>query len=207
MRLTSVISELPFAEQIDLRFRSFQLAPDAPERADMLQPEFLASRGMDMTRFRAAQQQLIDMGSEFGFAFNQDATVPSNTHTAHRLIQAASQSGVQAPVVEALFSAYFETGKDLGDPAVLRETVTEAGLPASEADRVLADPQAHSTEVAEDIANAARLGISGVPFLVIDGRFGISGAQPKSTYTDALTTVYAEITAAESHAPQHTRSQ
>lgn len=197
LRLTHAISSLPFAEQIDVRFRSFQLAPDAPERSDMLQPEFLASRGMDMTRFRAAQQQLVAMGNEFGFAFNQDATVPSNTHTAHRLIQAAGHAGVQAAVVEALFSAYFETGKDLGDPSVLRETVIAAGLSASEADQVLANAEAHSDAVARDIARATELGISGVPFVVIDNRYGLSGAQPSETFAEALTTAYSELTATQ----------
>lgn len=221
LRLASVIRELPFSEQIDVRFHSYQLAPDAPDRADMLQPEFLASRGMDMTRFRAAQQQLVEMGAEYDFHFDQDRTVPSNTHTAHRLIQAAGAAGptgttgaavttgapgtpgtasIQAAVIEALFSAYFEHGRDLGDPAVLRDVVTAAGLPAAEADRVLADPDAHRADVADDIARAAQLGISGVPFVVADGRYGISGAQPQETFADALNRVYAELTAAASAA-------
>ncbi|WP_022890067.1 DsbA family oxidoreductase [Agromyces italicus] len=193
LRLASALRSLPFGDEVDLRFRSYQLQPDAPERSQLKQPEFLRARGMNMERFRAAQAQLVAMGAEYGFSFNQDDAIPSNTHTAHRLIQAAAEQGVQRPVLEALFSVYFSEGRDVGDPTVLREVVAAAGLPEDIADHVLADPHAFGDEVAQDIAEARRLGISGVPFILVDGRFGISGAQPEGTLAAALATVYAEL--------------
>ncbi|GAA1708587.1 DsbA family oxidoreductase [Isoptericola hypogeus] len=193
LRLARVLRSLPFADQVDLRFRSYQLQPDAPERSQVKQPEYLAGRGMDMARFRAAQQQLVAMGAEHGFHFDQDSAVPSNTRTAHRLIQAAGEAGVQREVVEALFAVYFADGRDVGDPEVLRTAVTAAGLPADVADRVLADPTAYRDAVADDISHAAQIGVSGVPFTVIDGRYGISGAQSEDMMRDAISTVYAEL--------------
>lgn len=200
-RLIQVLDGFP--ADVQLRFRSYQIAPDAPERASMKQPEFLASRGMDMNRFRQAQQQLVDAGAELDFHFKQDDTIPSNTHTAHRLIQAAGaadrasaagKAGLQTAVVGALFSAYFERGKDLGDHQVLREVATGAGMEAATVDRVLAEPSAFANDVAEDIAEAARLGIRGVPFTVIGGRFGLSGAQPEASIREALAQAQAALT-------------
>ncbi|MEB4614586.1 DsbA family oxidoreductase [Leucobacter sp. M11] len=191
-RLSRVLAGLPFADAVDVVFHSFQLAPDAPERATVSQPEYLASRGMDMGRFRAAQQQLVSMGAELDFHFRQDETIPSNSLTAHRLIQAAGPGRAQAALVDGLFSAYFETGQDIGDPAVLRAVAVAAGLSNETVDRVLADPEAHRAQVAADIAEAGRLGITGVPFTVIDGRYGISGAQPEQAVAEAIRTVYAE---------------
>lgn len=197
-RLHRVIDALPFGRDVDIRFRSYQLQPDAPERATMLQPEYLASRGMDMTRFRSAQQQLVTMGAELGFAFNQDIAIPSNTFTAHRLIHAAAESGAAPELVPALFSVYFSEGRDIGDPEVLREVAVQAGVPAELADRVLANPDLYRQEVLDDIERASEIGASGVPFAVLAGKYGLSGAQPESTIEEALRTVHAELAATHS---------
>ncbi|WP_158595440.1 DsbA family oxidoreductase [Galactobacter caseinivorans] len=192
-RFDKVLKDLPFKEDVDVRFHSFQLDPNAPERSTMTQPEYLASRGMDPEKLRAAQEHLQNMGSELGIHFDEASAVPSNTFTAHRLIQAAAGAGVQAQVVDALFSAYFEQGKDVGDPEQLRAVVLAAGLPQDLTDAVLADPEAFRAEVSEDISQASRLGISGVPFYVIDNRYGVSGAQPEEVFSQALTQVFDEL--------------
>lgn len=192
-RFDKVLQGLPFKDGVDVRFHSFQLDPNAPERSALTQTEYLASRGMDPERLRGAQEHLRAMGSELGIHFDENSAIASNTFTAHRLIQAAAGAGVQPQVVDALFSAYFERGKDVGDPEQLRAVVTEAGLPADLTDAVLADPAAFRDEVSEDIAQAGRLGISGVPFYVIDNRYGVSGAQPEETFAQALTQVYDEL--------------
>lgn len=193
LRLERVLSRLPFAAQIDVRFHAYQLQPDAPERATMKQPEYLASRGMDMARFRPAQRQLVAMGAELGFHFDQDQAVPSNTRTAHRLIQAAAGSEAQRALVAVLFSGYFERGADIGDPAVLRAAAAEAGLPAELAERVLADPAEGLAAVEADLRGATALGITGVPFLLLGGRSGVAGAQSEAAIEAALTAAYAEL--------------
>lgn len=202
-RFDKVLQELPFKDNVDVRFHSFQLDPNAPERSTLTQPEYLLGRGMDPERLRGAQEHLRAMGSELGIRFDEDSAVPSNTFTAHRLIQASAGAGagVQARVVDALFSAYFEQGKDVGDAAQLRDVVVSAGLPAELADAVLADPTSFRAEVAEDIAQASRLGISGVPFYVIDNRYGVSGAQPEDTFAQALTQVFDELNPAPKLSP------
>jgi len=200
-RFDKVLQTLPFKDDVDVRFHSFQLDPSAPERATMTHEEYLRGRGLDPERFKESGEHLKRMGEELGIHFDQESSVPSNTFTAHRLIQAAAEHGVQAPVVDALFSAYFEQGKDVGDHAELAAIVTGAGLPASVADAVLSDPAAFRDEVDEDIQQAARLGIQGVPFYVLDNKYGVSGAQPEEVFTQALSQVYGELNPAPKLAP------
>ena len=192
-RLTGVVDTLPFSENVDVRFHSFQLDPSAPEQTTMTQAEYLAGRGFDPARMEASHRMLSQAADEMGFSFAHDDVVPANTFTAHRLIQAAEEQGVQAAVVDALFTAYFQHGLNVGDADALKAVVVDAGLDAETADRVLSDSEAHSDDVRADISQAAALGIRGVPFYVIDNRYGLSGLQPKEAFEQALTQVYDEL--------------
>lgn len=192
-RLGAVLDALPFGDDVDVRFHSFQLDPNAPEKATQSQAEYLAGRGMDPARLEAGHRHLSEAGEEVGIRFDHDAVVPSNTWTAHRLVQAAAAHGVQAAVVDALFSAYFERGLDVGGPEALGAVATGAGLDADVVALVLADPAAFDAEARADVARAGELGIQGVPFYVLDGRYGLSGAQPAEVFEQALTQVYDEL--------------
>ncbi|MGO3175482.1 MAG: DsbA family oxidoreductase [Microbacterium gubbeenense] len=192
-RLDSVIEKLPFGDAVDVRFHSYQLDPNAPDRATMTQSEYLAGRGLDPARLEASHQHLSASGSELGFEFDHDAVVPSNTWAAHRMIQAAAAEGVQAQVVEALLVEYFQKGLDVGDLEALKAVVVAAGLSEEVAQRVVSDPYAFDKEVKDDVARTGQLGIQGVPFYVLDGRYGVSGAQPAEVFEQALTQVYDEL--------------
>ncbi|HLT66757.1 MAG TPA: DsbA family oxidoreductase [Microbacterium sp.] len=192
-RLETVIEKLPFGDDIDVRYHSYQLDPTLPEKATQTQAEYLAARGFDPKMMEQSHHHLSAGAAEVGFEFDHDSVVPANTFTAHRLIQAAAAEGVQQKVVDAIFLAYFQHGLDVGDHAALKAVVVDAGLSADTADAVLADPAKHADDVKDDIAQAAQLGIRGVPFYVIDGRYGVSGAQPMETFQQALTQVYEEI--------------
>lgn len=192
-RFEKVLDALPFKDDVDVRYHSFQLDPNAPERSSMKQPEYLASRGMDPARFADSLKHLEQMGAPLGIAFDQANAIPSNTFTAHRLIQAAGPAGVQQAVTDALFSAYFEKGLDVGDPEVLRSVAGGAGLPSDVVEQVLADPTAYRAEVDGDIRQASEFGITGVPFYVFDGRYGVSGAQPEEVFGQAMEQVYQEL--------------
>lgn len=196
-RLENVRSSLPFGDLIDVTYRSYQLDPSAPEHGVAgSQTQKLIARGMDPQQLAASHRHLVEQGEAEGFTFNFDATVPSNTLTAHRFIQAARSAGVQQSVVDALFAAYFTDGVDVGDIAALRDIAVAAGVPAPLADRVVDDADAFLPEVRQDIAQAAAYGIQGVPFFVLDGRYGLSGAQPSEAFEQALTQVYGELTTA-----------
>ncbi|GGF38082.1 DSBA oxidoreductase [Microbacterium sorbitolivorans] len=192
-RLDAVIDKLPFGENVDVRYHSYQLDPTAPETTTMTQTEYLTGRGLDPKMLEQSHQHLDAGAAELDFEFNHDDVVPANTFTAHRLIQAAAAQGIQRQVVDALFLGYFQNGLNVGDHEALKKVVVDAGLSAEAADEVLADPAKHADDVKGDIAQAAQLGIRGVPFYVIDGRYGVSGAQPAEVFEQALTQVYDEL--------------
>ena len=116
---------------------------------------------------------------------------PGNTLDAHRLLHLALEHGLQDPLKERLDRATFTEGAAVSDHAVLRALAVEVGLPTEEVERVLASDR-FAQAVRADEAQARTYGISGVPFFVLDGRYGISGAQPADLLRRALEQAWAE---------------
>jgi predicted DsbA family dithiol-disulfide isomerase len=138
----------------------------------------------------AAFGRVAQMGAEDGldYRFDRIAAAP-NTADAHRLVlhaEEADPSGAAAArVIEALFRAYFHEGRHVGERPVLLELAAASGLDPGRAARAL-DGDRYAAEVAASQQEAARLGIRGVPFAVIGGRFAVSGAQPAEVFARAV---------------------
>ena len=111
--------------------------------------------------------------AEEGLDFRFDLARPGNTFDAHRLLHLAREHGRQDPLKERLDRATFTEGSPSSDHAALRALAVEVGLPADEVDDVLASDR-HADAVRADEAQARAYGISGVPFFVVDGKYGIS---------------------------------
>lgn len=177
--------------EVEVRWRPFQLDPSIPaggvDRADYLHRKF-----GDPARVDAIHAQLRDLGAAVGitFAFDAIARTP-NTLDAHRLIRWATVEGVQDAVVERLFRLYFEEGADLGDPAVLAGAADGAGMNGAVALRLLAG-DADREEVVAEIEQARRIGVTGVPCMILDGRYAVMGAQEPATLANAIAQVAAE---------------
>ncbi len=195
-RLEAALEQFDARDELTLVTRSFQLDPDAPPVAEGTLSQMLASqvrhhrrggRGAPEPDRRARQSRGID--------FRFDLARSGNTFDAHRLIHLAREQGVASEVVERLMRGYFSEGLAIGDPAELAGAVAEAGLPQPEAHELL-DGDDFAEEVRAEIQQAARLGIRGVPFLVLDGRYGLSGAQPADAYLQALEHAWGERQAA-----------
>ncbi len=171
------------------RWRPFQLQPDLPRPgvgwAEFARAKFGGEGGMAQ-----AFGHVTRMGAEDGleYRFDRVAAAP-NTADAHRLIlhaEAVDPSGAAAARVSvALFRAYFSEGRHVGDPAVLAEVAAEQGLEAGGVARVLAGTE-HAAEVEASQGEAGRLGIRGVPFVVLGGRYAVSGAQPVEVFARAV---------------------
>jgi predicted DsbA family dithiol-disulfide isomerase len=132
------------------------------------------------------------MGAEDGLDYRFDRiTAAPNTADAHRLIlhaERADPGGVTAPrLADALFQAYFHEGRHVGERDVLAEVAAEQGLDAGAVDRVLGGAD-HADEVLASQREASRLGIGGVPFVVLGGRYAVSGAQPADVFARAIAT-------------------
>ncbi len=163
-------------EDIEVRWHPYQLYPQIPpegvDRESFMRARFGESRGGE------AFQRIVDIGSEAGIAFDFKArqTIP-NTFNSHRLLEYAADQGVQHEAVEALMSASFERGSDIGDSEVLIEIAVYVGLDADEVRAMLPSPD-YREEVHEGLQWCLNAGISGVPFFRLEDGEIIQGAQP-----------------------------
>lgn len=180
-----------------IRFRPFQLNPDMPEEG-VARDAYRAAKFGSLERSRELDAQVADAGRAAGLAFRHDLmTRTPNTIAAHRVIRAAEQAEVQEAVVDALFRAYFQEGRDIGDAAVLDEIAAGTGLPGMAA--MLADDDHRDAVLAEDMA-ARRGGISGVPSFLMDRHLLFSGAMPGPRMAEAFRQAHAILSAREAKA-------
>ncbi len=181
-RLAAVLAERPDLA-LTWRWRPFQLQPGIPP-VGLPWAEFVASKfGADAA---AVFEHTRAVGKESGLDFHFDRiTRAPNTVNAHRLVLHAQQSDRARQTADALFHAYFTEGRDVGDPQVLVRVADEVGLDADKVEAYLASDSGRDT-VDESQDAATRLGISGVPFYIFNGRVGISGAQDHDTFARAI---------------------
>lgn len=178
--------------EVHIRWRPFQLDPTIPPQGKDRREYMLAKFGSD-ERIREIHARIEPLGDAEGISFAFDAIkVAPNTLDAHRLIRWAGAAGeaVQNRLVRRLFQLNFEEGVNIGDHAVLVEAAREAGMDASVVATLLptdVDIEAVRTE----IATASRMGISGVPCFLLEGKYAVMGAQDVDTLADAIRQVAA----------------
>ena len=174
-RLDAVL-QTPAGEGVTLRWRPYQLRPGLPAQG-VDRDEYLRARyGEDADPGRVPQRlaaEAQDAGLNFDFAAME--RMP-NTFQAHRLMELAWDRGVQHPLAEALFDAFFRAGKDIGQPAVLIEVAERCGIDGAEAAHFL-DGDTGTDRVREQLERAEDIGVSGVPSYLLAGRFTLPGAQ------------------------------
>ena len=181
-RFEEALREQPFADDVQVVHRSYQLDPAAPRDHTVATRENLAAKyGLTPERVEQMQREMEARAAQDGLEYHLDGQHSGNTFDAHRLLQLAKDSGRQDALVEAMYRAYFTDGRSLFDAASLTAVATEAGLEAEEVADVLAGDR-YARDVEADIAQAREYGITGVPFFVFDARFGVSGAQPVDTF-------------------------
>ncbi|MEJ8647335.1 DsbA family oxidoreductase [Streptomyces sp. MS1.AVA.3] len=191
-RFEAGLAAFAHRDGVEVVHRSFELDPKAPAATDIPVLDMLATKyGVSREQAEAMEARVADAAAGEGLDYRSDR-IHGNTFDLHRLLHAARAHGVQDALLEAFYRANFAEARTLGDPAVLRGTAVGAGLPAEEADRVLADPEAYAQEVRADEREVAELGASGVPFFVIDRRYGISGGQPAEVFRQALERAHAD---------------
>ena len=179
-------------DEVEVIWRSFELDPDAPRDSGEDTVDRLARKyGMSRDAAVAAQARVTGLAEQEGLTYRLDRARPANTFDAHRVLHLAADRGVQGQVKERLLAAYFTDGRPIGDPETLAAVAAEAGLDEAAARELLAG-DAYAEEVAADEREAAALGISGVPFFVVDRRYGISGAQPAELIQRALERAWAD---------------
>lgn len=186
-RLELAIAEVQDEVGVDLNWRPYRLNPDyPPEGVD--QKKALEQKLGGAERVAQGHKMLTDLGREVGINFDFDAIkIGPNTLDAHRLIHwAVTESREkQDKVVDALFKANFEEGRNVGDHAVLLDIADKAGLDKSVIATLLASDADRDLIVAE-IDAAQKIGVNGVPFFIFDQQYAVSGAQTPDVIAGAL---------------------
>ncbi|GAA0315537.1 protein disulfide isomerase FrnE [Kineococcus aurantiacus] len=197
-RFESALRDFEHADDVEVVWRSFELDPTAvsvTERAagpsDAHARRLAAKFGRPVQEVQRMVAHVDETAAAEGLEFHQDVSVPANTVAAHQLLHLAGERGVQGAVKERLLRAHFTEGEPLGDVDTLVRLAAEAGLDADEARAVLAEDR-YLADVRADVAEASALGARGVPFFVVDRRYGVSGAQPAEQFLQVLQRAWAE---------------
>jgi len=169
----------------ELRFRPFQLDPTVPA-GGLDRTQYMVKKFGSLERINEAHKRLEDIGAKVGiaFAFDKIKRAP-NTLDSHRIIRWAYEVGTQAAVKERLMSLYFEHGADIGDRTMLLDIAGQHGLDVTIVAELLAS-DADIDAVQAEIRQVQELGINGVPFFILAGQLGMSGAQPVEVMLQAI---------------------
>lgn len=194
-RLERALEGFAHRDDVEVVYRSFELDPSAPRHGHELTTGVIARKyGRTEDEMRDMQQQLIDTAAADGLTLRLFDNVHTNTIDAHRVLHLALETGGPAQQVrlkEALLTAYFTDARDVGDHAVLTEVAVAAGLDEARVGAVLASDE-YADAVAADIAQARAYGATGVPFFVVDQKYGVSGAQPSEVFAQVLDRAWTE---------------
>lgn len=191
-RLETALDDFPHRDNVEIVYRSFQLDPSAEKHSGVSATDMLAKKyRVSRERAEAMNARVSALAAQEGLAYHLESARHANTLDAHRLIHFAASHGRQIEMKERLLRAYFAEGADVGDVETLVRLAAEIGLDAEVARESL-ETGAFVDAVRADERRAQMLGITGVPFFVIDEQYGISGAQPTEVFAQALREIWAE---------------
>jgi predicted DsbA family dithiol-disulfide isomerase len=194
-RFEAALSRFEHAADVTVRWRAFELDPGAPpvQDATTTYAERLARKyRTPVAEAERMIRHMTGVAAADGLTFDFGRVRAGNTFDAHRLLHLAAEHGLQDAAKERFLRAYFTEGEAIGAHDVLQRLAVEVGLPADEVASVLAG-DAHAHGVRADEAEARTLGITGVPFFLIGGRWGVAGAHPAETLLGALRRAWDEL--------------
>ena len=177
-RFEAALAGYEHRDDVTVTWRSFELDPSAPPERGVSGAEHLAAKyGLGVEQARARQAQLAALAAADGLDLRFDLARGDNTFDAHRLVHLAAAHGAQDAMKERLMRAYLTEGALVSDRETLARLAADAGLPADEVAELLAGDR-FAADVRDDERTGAALGITAVPFFVVDRTFGAAGAQP-----------------------------
>lgn len=185
-----------FGGEVEVEYHSFELSPDTPVDFDGSPADYLAKRkGLPMEQVEQMLERVTGIAASVGLDYDYDHVHQTNTVISHELIHFAKSKGRQLEMKERLLKAYFINGEHVGRIPDLVAIAVELGFDEAETTEAL-ESHRYLPDVKADVALAQEYGIQGVPFFVIDGKYGVSGAQEAQTFANVLAQVHAEKGAA-----------
>jgi predicted DsbA family dithiol-disulfide isomerase len=175
-----------FGGDVEVEYHSFELAPDTPVDFDGSPVDYLSERkGIPVEQVAQMLANVTGIAASVGLDYDYDHVHQTNTIKAHELLHFAKAKGRQLDMKERLLKAYFVDGRHVGRIEDLADLAAEIGLDRAEVVRALTEGS-FLADVKADVAQALEYGIQGVPFFVIDGKYGVSGAQDARTFANVL---------------------
>jgi predicted DsbA family dithiol-disulfide isomerase len=186
-RLEKALADFP--HEVEVVWRAYQLDPGAPlEPVESVAESLGRKYGGGVEAGRAMIDRVEAVAAEEGMLWRHHQSRRANTVDAHRLLHLALEEAgpqVQGALKEGLLAAYFVDAQNPADHDVLRKVAAEAGLDVGRVDEVLASRE-FTDQVWADIERAGAYGATGVPFFVVDRKYGVSGAQPAEVFGQVL---------------------
>jgi predicted DsbA family dithiol-disulfide isomerase len=191
-KFEAALEQFENKKEVEVIWKSFQLNPDMKTTPDKNINQYLAEiKGWSVEQAKEMNDRVSAMAKAVGLTYDFDKAVVANSFDAHRLIQFAKVNGKGDAAEERLFKAYFTEGENIADKDTLLQLAEEIGLNDTETKNVLASTD-YASEVNNDVMAAQQIGVRGVPFFVIDRKYGISGAQESDTFLQAMNKAWEE---------------
>lgn len=191
-RFEKALARFDHSEEVEVVWRSFELHPEHPKGVrEPLEESLAAKIGGTVEQVRAMNDRVKTLAAAEGLDYDFERYTLVNTFDAHRLTHLAQAHGLGAELHERFLRAQLIEGEVLDDADTLVRLSAEVGVPEDDA-RLVLEGDDYTTEVNRDIRELRALGGNGVPFFVIDRRYGVSGAQPTEVFLRALETARAD---------------
>ncbi|MEX1058066.1 MAG: DsbA family oxidoreductase, partial [Natronospirillum sp.] len=190
--LQQALDDLGADIQATVSWRPFQLNPQIAAEGENLTEHIMAKYGSSAADSQAMRDRLTQLGASTGFRFNfSPESRTYNTFDAHRVMHWAREQGCENAFMKALFDAYFTAGKNPSAPETLHAVADSLGLDKAVIDDILASDQ-YREEVTLELAQGQQMGITGVPTVIINDRYAITGGQPPDVFKEALLKIATE---------------
>jgi len=191
-RFEQALSKFNHADEVDVVYKAYQLNPMAEKTMEGNAYEaFAKSHHMTLDEAKNRLDGITQNAKTVGLDYRYDLMQMTNSYDAHRLAKWANQFALEAKLTDRLMKAYFTEGYNLAEIDTLVQLATEVGLKGDEARKILVDNQ-YSSDVRNEINEAKRIGVQGVPFFVVNRKYGISGAQQEEYFLAALEQIWEE---------------
>ena len=189
-RFEKALTDFIHKEQVEVVFKAYQLNPNAEKSTDKNAYEtFANSHQISIEETKKRFENTVQNAKSVGLDFRYDLIQMTNTFDAHRLAKWANHFGLELKLTDRLMKAYFTDGYNLADIDTLVKLADEVGLDKDTARKVLQESQ-FSNDVRNEISEAKRIGVQGVPFFVVNRKYGISGAQQEAYFLAALNQIW-----------------
>ncbi|MDO9629390.1 MAG: DsbA family oxidoreductase [Acholeplasmataceae bacterium] len=191
-RFEDALDEFKHKNQVEVIYKAYQLNPDAPKVMEGTAYEsFAKGHATTVAQAKERFKMFTENAKSVGLTYNYDIIQMTNTFDAHQIAKWANQFGKEDEVTNRFMKAYFTEGRNLADHQVLASLASEVGLNEKEALEILKENK-YKNQVKAEQTEARQIGVQGVPFFVLNRKYGISGAQQKEYFVQALNQIWTE---------------